>query len=448
MEESGLIQLSLKNSLAKISFCDKECFNVNNNKTKEQILKHITKSFGIQVIDKQYVNITPHMIRNITHHEHILSTFTNGNPYLFWLTKIDDMPHCVFIDRKLKDGYSYPKIHVVNYKFASGLFEKDTIFTGELVKDVNRNWQYLISDILVFNGQPVKNKNVLSRFQQIYDIMDNHFTPDIMMDICQIYVKRLFQYSDIKTIFNDFIPSLSYTCKGLVFYTLNPQFSNYAWIVPKESQQQVKRKHEADEEFFRRYPEYMQHKTVFDNQQSYLTDTTCATDTTDTSTYSPQLISSSPSHNTVFTGLQSSNGNSTATGATHNYKPASGGSEFSVSGTLAESDTTDYAYLYIVKTDIPDIYNLYTQDDKLARHSIAFIPNLATSRMLYDYFKTNTRTGIIDVIAKCRYHNYFKRWIPTNIDNITKPVNTTEELNALSIALHAKYSGPVHNPDE
>ena len=420
MEESNTVStvpLSLKNSLAKISFCDKECFNVNNNKTKEQILKHITKSFGIQVIDKQYVNINPHMVRNITLHEHLLSTFTNGNPYLFWLTKIDDMPHCVFIDRKLKDGYSYPKIHVVNYKFAESLFEKDTIFSGELVKDVNRNWQYLVSDLLVFNGQQVKNKNVLSRFQQIYDIMDNHFTPDIMMDICQIYVKRLFQYSDIKTIFNDFIPSLSYTCKGLVFYTMNPQFSNYAWIVPKESQLQVKRKHEADEEFFRRYPDYIQHKTVFDNQQSYLTDTTHITNTVDPSSHAAQhiqqLSSSSPSHHV-----------------------------------LVEADSTDSAYLYIVKTEIPDIYNLYTRDDKLARHSIAFIPNLSTSRMLYDYFKTNTGNGIIDVVAKCRYHNYFKRWIPTGIETITKPVNTATELNALSTALQSKYTGPVHNPDE
>jgi hypothetical protein len=412
MEEANSVStapLSLKNSLAKISFCDKECFNVNNNKTKEQILKHITKTFGIQVIDKLYVNINPHMVRNITLHEHLLSTFTNGNPYLFWLTKIDDVPHCVFIDRKLKDGYSYPKIHVVNYKFAESLFEKDTIFTGELVKDVNRNWQYLVSDLLVFNGQLVKNKNVLSRFQLIYDIMDNHFTPDLVADICQIYVKRLFQYNEITTIFNDFIPSLSYVCKGLVFYTMNPQFSNYAWIVPKEAQLQVKRKYEADEEFFRRYPEYVRHKTIFDNQQSYLTDTT--------NTLPQALSGSSPSRNT-----------------SHH--------------TLTETDSTDSAYLYIVKTEIPDIYNLYTRDDKLARHSIAFIPNLATSRMLYDYFKSNTGNGIIDIIAKCRYHNYFKRWIPTGIEPSPKLVNTATELNALSTALQSKYTGPVHNPDE
>jgi hypothetical protein len=404
MDESNNIQLSLKNSLAKISFCDKECFNVNNNKTKEQILKHITKTFGIQVIDKQYVNLNPHMVRNITLHEHLLSTFTNGNPYIFWLTKIDDMPHCIFIDRKLKDGYSYPKIHVVNYKFAEPLFEKDTIFTGELVKDVNRNWQYLISDILVFNGQQIKNKNALARFQLIYDIMDNQFTPDIMADICQIYVKRLFQYSDIKYIFNEFMPALSYVCKGLVFYTMNTQFSNYCWVLPKEDQIQVKRKHEADEEFFRRYPEYLQHKNIFENHQPYLH----ADDNTAT-----------------HVGRQSSH-------SSPNKKEE------------------HFAYLNIVKTDIPDIYNLYTKDDKLNRHSIAFIPNLSTSKMLYSHFKTISSADSIEVVAKCRYHYYFKRWIPVEITEKDKKkmVFTTQALTALAAELQAGYTGESFKQDD
>jgi hypothetical protein len=193
--------ITLKNSLAKISFCDRECYNVNNNKTKEIILKHITTKFKIQVIDKLYVSLNPHMLRNITSHEHIISTFTNGNPYLLWLTKIDDVPSCIYIDRKLKEGYSYPKIHVVTYQFAEDLFEQDTIFTGELVRDINRKWQFLISDILYHNNTTTKPKNILARFQLIYAILENQYTPDLSNDICPIYVKQLFQYADIKKVF-------------------------------------------------------------------------------------------------------------------------------------------------------------------------------------------------------------------------------------------------------
>ena len=48
---------------------------------------------------------------------------------------------------------------------------------------------------------------------------------------------------------------------------------------------------------------------------------------------------------------------------------------------------------YIIKTDIPDIYNLYTNDDKLNKHSLAFIPNLKTSKFIYDFFKINDKPG-------------------------------------------------------
>jgi hypothetical protein len=206
-KHADLPVLTLKNSLSKISFCDRECFNVNDNPTKEAILKYIeTKYTGLKIIDNQYVLMKPHMLKNITYHEHILTTFTNGNPYLLFLTRIDNVPCSIFIDRKVKDGYCYPKIHCVQYKFAAELFDNETVFTGELVRDVNRNFQYLISDLLVHNGEYIKHRNILSRFQTLHNILDQQYTPDTTTEICPIYCKRLFQYADIKFILQEFLP--------------------------------------------------------------------------------------------------------------------------------------------------------------------------------------------------------------------------------------------------
>ena len=264
--------LTLKNSLSKISFCDRECFNVNDNPTKEAILKYIeTKYKGLNIIDNQYVLMKPHMLKNITYHEHILTTFTNGNPYLLFLTRIDNVPCSIFIDRKVKDGYCYPKIHCVQYKFAAELFDAETIFTGELVRDVNRNFQYLISDLLVHNGEYIKHRNILSRFQTLHSILEQQYTLDPATEICPIYCKRLFQYADIKFLIQDFLPVLSYTCKGLVFHTLNNQFSDYAWVMPREKQIEVPRRHELDAEFYRRFPEFTQYRSADTNQMSHLT---------------------------------------------------------------------------------------------------------------------------------------------------------------------------------
>ena len=45
--------------LSKISFCDKQCSNVNDNKAKAQIIQDIDKKYGIQIVTKDYNIINP-----------------------------------------------------------------------------------------------------------------------------------------------------------------------------------------------------------------------------------------------------------------------------------------------------------------------------------------------------------------------------------------------------
>ena len=385
-------ELTLKNSLSKISFCDKECYNINHNRTKEAILNYIQEKHKIQVIDRQYVNLNPHMMRNVSNNEHIVSTYTNGNPYLLHLIRIDDTPCCIYIDRKLKNGYSYPKMHCVPYKFDSQLFDKETIFTGELVRDVNRDWQFLISDLLLLNGESTKSKNILARFQNINTLLENHFTPDRDNDICPIYSKRLFQYHEIPYLFSDFLPKLSYVCKGLVFYTLNNQFSNYAWILPREDQLQVKKKDEMDIDFYNANPDYKPlgficqdfNKKVNDFQSRF---------TNSTSSESDMVVEKSISQ------------------VGNTEKPL--------------SISKEEVVLKILKTDIPDIYNLYVSGDNDDKLGIAFVPNLSTSQMLYQYFKENPTN--MNIKAVCKYHHYFQRWIPVKLTNNDKVKGFTKK---------------------
>lgn len=396
--------LTLKNSLSKISFCDRECFNVNDNPTKEAILKYIEQKYkGLNIIDNQYVIMKPHMLKNITYHEHMLTTFTNGNPYLLFLTRIDNVPCSIFIDRKVKDGYCYPKIHCVQYKFAAELFDTETVFTGELVRDVNRNFQYLISDLLVHNGEYIKNRNILARFQLLHNIMDNQYTADSTAEICPVYVKRLFQYADIKYLLTEFIPTLTYTCKGIVFHTLNNQFSDYAWILPKEKQISVKRKHEIDAEFYKRYPEYEKYADAVSNQMPYLTNSTSAIDDNNASAHTVLVSADALGQDKQQSVL----------GASNYY------AKLSVPITLLA-----------MQTEIPDIINLYTQDNLTDKLGYAFIPNLKVSQMLYDAFKSLDGSGRITLPVNVTYHRVFQRWIPFEIYDTQTPVeiDTTASL--------------------
>jgi hypothetical protein len=417
--------LTLKNSLSKISFCDRECFNVNDNPTKEAILKYIeTKYKGLNIIDNQYVLMKPHMLKNITYHEHILTTFTNGNPYLLFLTRIDNVPCSIFIDRKVKDGYCYPKIHCVQYKFAPELFDAETVFTGELVRDVNRNFQYLISDLLVHNGEYIKHRNILSRFQTLHIILDQQYTPDPSTEICPIYCKRLFQYADIKFVLQEFLPVLSYTCKGLVFHTLNNQFSDYAWIMPREKQIEVLRRHEVDAEFYRRFPEFQSYKSADTNQLGHLTSSGSAV--------------SDGLEPTIGTQPQTTGTQQQATGnRRHQFVSADALTTDPLKAMLGNSQyyirLQEPVILLAMRTDIPDIINLYTSDNLADKLGYAFIPNLRVSQMLHNAFK-ELPAGQMTIPVSVAFHRIFNRWVPFEIAPATAQIDTAATLDAKKLA--------------
>ena len=148
------MDLTLEGNLSDISFCDKQCKNVRNNEFKGKMINYIEKRYNIDIISRLYNRLQPKTLRNVSFNQHILATL-NGNPYLLFLTQIDDINCCFFIDRKLKDGYEYPKIHFVSYKFHSSLFN-DTIFSGELIRDTKKRWCFMLSDLLICKGNTEK----------------------------------------------------------------------------------------------------------------------------------------------------------------------------------------------------------------------------------------------------------------------------------------------------
>ena len=78
----------------------------------------------------------------------------------------------------------------------------------------------------------------------------------------------------------------------------------------------------------------------------------------------------------------------------------------------------------ILKTDMPDIYNLYCIDEKksIIKHSIALIPNIKTSHYLYYSFVSNPNNFGLKV--ECKYSKIFEKWIPLRfVEN--EPYNKT-----------------------
>lgn len=409
---------TLRDSLSNISFCDKQCSNLNNNKAKEDMINYIERKYPIKTIDRGYVPLNPHMMRNVSYHQHILTTLTNGNSYLLFLTQVEGINCCFYIDRKLKGGYTFPKIHCVKYRFANELFEKETIFSGELIRDNDRKWFFILSDILVYKGQDTKSKNILSKFEMMYDILREEYTPDVHMEVCPLQIKKLFTYDQVDNLVQDFIPNLSYVCKGLLFNTLDSKFNNYALILPRDRQIQVVDKSYIDSIIERKNPELMQNvMPVMDYTQN--------------TNGQEEYIDNKAKYNTVnpesagilantevkeFTERYETDNTNTLTNSitpsTNSITPSTN-SLLSTNTTSKNNINQDNVVFRILKTESPDIYNLYCQNgDELIKDSIALIPNIKISQKMYHLFKSNDK---LDVNMECKFSKIFDRWIPENI---------------------------------
>ncbi len=396
------------NVLSKISFCDKQCSNVNDNKFKAQVIQNLDSKYKIQVVTRDYNILNPNILRNVSYHQHIISTYTNGNPYMLYLTKIDGINCALFIDKKLKDGYTYPKIHCVKYRFIDELYEKDTIFTGELVRDNERRWFFLIDNILLYKGMSTSEKNILSKYELIHNIIEQEYKVDKYLEICPLQVKKLFLYKDIKKLVNDFIPNLSYKCKGIIFYTLNNKNSNYAYIIPRDSQFEVKSSAEIDEQLQEKYPELWNKKTSISNENNNTNSNTNTNLDAHTKYMNNDFVQNVSLNSESIKTNQSVNPSSNISGNSSLSTTASGNTSTNLK---VEIDINNVVFK-ILKTDKPDIYNLYCIDEKhnLIKNSIALVPNIKISHLLYNTFVSNPNN--LDLKIECKFSKVFEKWIP------------------------------------
>jgi hypothetical protein len=213
-----------------ISFCDRKADNVRSDNLKIKILDSLQEKYQLDISFKPYNLLKHTRIPCVDKHPHILSLRTIGNSYFLYLTNIDGINYCFYIDKKVDaPRHMYPRILSVKYRFSDELFN-DTLFDGELICDTEGRWYFILSDVLVYKGQLLNNQTIERKIELIYYTLQNDYKPDMILDICPFQVKKLFTYKDIDYIIKNYIPNLPYNTKGICFNTLNPQYSSYIYM--------------------------------------------------------------------------------------------------------------------------------------------------------------------------------------------------------------------------
>lgn len=216
---------------SKISFCGKQACNVVEDSFKEEILDILQKNYYVSIKDKNFYIINPKNIKYIEKNPHFLSVKSSGSMYYLFLTRIEQKNYCFFIDKKIKDGHNCPRIISVNYRFTDEIFD-NTLFDGELLRDRDENWLYIINNLVIHRGKLMKDKHINYKLNLVYDILTNNYIKDNHLEICPLYVKRLFANHEFAYLVNTYIPSLNYNPRGIYFEGIR-NLNNHLFLFPR-----------------------------------------------------------------------------------------------------------------------------------------------------------------------------------------------------------------------
>lgn len=358
--------------ISEISFCDKRGFNIKSNDTKKWILDNLQEKFGIKIIAKHYERFNPGMMNSINNNLNMICVRTNGNPYFLYLVKINFTNYCILIDKKIQQGYFYPRMILVHLHFDNILFENETIFDGEMVKNQDNTWTYLMNDVIVYNGSYLSNMNLVKRLHLCFDILEKYFRPSVN-DVFNLIIKGYFKYDELDIMTNEYIPTRTYTCRGIYIKPLYLKFKDILFNFDDTLIQKVERK-------------------KFKDVKNFLTK-----DDTD-------MIENNNNKNKYITA------HSPSTSDNEDKMSIKSSSSTASLSTLNINKITKF---FAKKTSDPDVYELYETDNSTKLFGIACIPNMKSSKYMKKIFEDkNVATRVEIEFEYCERFKKYKPLIP------------------------------------
>ena len=354
----------------EISFAARIAYNIKGDEAKQRILEELESKFRFKVIQKHFEGYSDAALPKLQNNPHLVSLRTNGNPYLLYLTKMGFVNQCVFIDKKVQQGYFLPRIILTKFRFHNDLFE-GTLFDGEMIKDANNEWIFMISDVIAHRGGYLDNVNLVKRLNMLYGIVKDQYIYD-ENDVCHFQVKRYFTYDQIDHLVSEFVPKLPYTCRGLYFKPLFLKFRDILFNFDDTLIQKVLRKKYKNAGNF----------LMMEDKERLALDHPIERKSVDLPRV-PAVPVSVP-----------------AIGATKENGDA-----------RTDTETVGERRFYIKKTSQPDVFELFDRENKPC--GTACVPTLKISKMMRALFADKNVTD--KVLMRCEHSAKFDKYIPTSV---------------------------------
>lgn len=345
--------------IGEISFCGQIAFNIKSDETKQYILDRLQHTYNIKIIAKHFEKYNEHLLETIRNKPHMLCLRSNGNPYFLYLTRLNCKEYCIFIDKKIQQGYSYPRMIISNFKFKEELFE-DTILDGEMT-DTSGKWSYLINDIIVHRKEHLIALNFIKRINLLYNMLATSFKPD-MYDVCYLKVKKYFTTDEGMSAIEKHLQTIDYSCRGIY---IKPLFLRFKDILINFDDNLIKK---VERQKYKHVKSFLLQDDI-----ELKDDSKCHKDEDSASTSSAQTSSSSSKETVTSNSVHD------------------GSSSFMTR-----------------KTNLPDVYEMLDKNNK--PFTYACIPSMGCSKMMREMF--NNKNIVDCLMVEYTFSKRFNKWIP------------------------------------
>lgn len=332
-----------------ISFCDRIAFNIKSTDAKDVILNELYTRFNIKILQRHWFPLNETNKDHIARSPHFMMLRSNGNPYYLYMTQYEDVNQMMFIDKKVQPGYEKPRIILVRGQFNDALFA-GTLLEGEMVKDEQGQWIFLINDVIGYKKTFLERESYPLRLGKAYQLLKTEYRADPLMDVCQFHVKKVFPATQAAwpalLALND---SLSYTNRGIYLWPFFLKYKPKLMNFDDSLIKKVVRKVKDDPMFRETVP----------------------------------VTPSSPSPSLLH--LQ-------------------------VSQAPPHSQKENDRILYLRKTENPDVYHVFAEEQARTKMGMAHIPTLAMSKQIRMIFKD---LNVVSSVAfVCQWNDAFQKWSP------------------------------------
>jgi len=240
------------NTFTRTSFCGKECDNITDNETKKFILQDMKIKCGVDY-STNYAKLFNVRFGKNLNNPHVVCVKTTGAPYFLFCTRINEIGYTFLIDKKIKEGYDYPKIFVLPYRFTSNIYNGSLLET-ELVRDRQQHWFLLIGDIYQYSGKSQKKLDIIKRVNIIYEMLGDNYTNDKYTDLCPIQVKGYFEYKELQDLKDNIIPKLTYNVRGFYFVPMDTRHAKVLQLLDRKQLPQNNKKPSPKKEYTKKEP--------------------------------------------------------------------------------------------------------------------------------------------------------------------------------------------------